>query len=101
MMPCTAPIRPIPCVNKLIGYFFDTLGANGYMWRITHNVTDHTYTNIQGIDEDLEVSPLVRLCAQSEHEPVHRYQHFYAWFYYGFSTLFLVLDQRLQVFSPA
>jgi hypothetical protein len=36
-------------------------GANGYIWKITHNAIHHTYTNIRGYDEDLEVSPLIRL----------------------------------------
>src|SRR5690606_26095805 len=48
-------------VNRLLGYTFDLVGANGYMWKITHNVIHHTYTNIDGIDEDLTVSPLLRL----------------------------------------
>ena len=26
-----------PRVNRLIGCIFDTLGANGYIWKITHN----------------------------------------------------------------
>ncbi|MGH6904226.1 MAG: acyl-CoA desaturase, partial [Geminicoccaceae bacterium] len=26
-----------PRINRLIGCFFDTLGANGYIWKITHN----------------------------------------------------------------
>ena len=50
-------------VNELLGRTFDLLGANGYMWKITHNVIHHTYTNIDGIDEDLAVSPLLRLSA--------------------------------------
>ena len=31
-----------PRVNRLIGCLFDTLGANGYMWKITHNGIHHT-----------------------------------------------------------
>ncbi|MEO8451263.1 MAG: fatty acid desaturase, partial [Gemmatimonadota bacterium] len=42
-----------PKVNGAIGWLFDLLGANGYMWKITHNVIHHTYTNIEGVDEDL------------------------------------------------
>jgi linoleoyl-CoA desaturase len=37
-----------PRINRLIGCFFDTLGANGYIWKITHNAIHHTYTNIRG-----------------------------------------------------
>lgn len=77
-------------VNAALGLIFDLSGANGYLWKITHNVIHHTYTNIQGIDEDLEVSPLLRLSPTSEHKPIHRYQHLYALIAYSFSTLFWV-----------
>lgn len=74
-------------VNAALGYTFDALGANGYMWRITHNVIHHTYTNIQPIDEDLEVSPLLRLSPHSKHLWLHRFQPLYALFAYSLATL--------------
>lgn len=77
-------------VNAALGMTFDLLGANGYLWKITHNVIHHTYTNIQGIDEDLEVSPLLRLSPSSEHKPIHRFQHIFGFIAYSFSTLFWV-----------
>jgi len=77
-------------VNDLLGMTFDLLGANGYLWKITHNVIHHTYTNIQGIDEDLEVSPLLRLSPTSEYLPIHRFQHIYGLATYSMSTLFWV-----------
>jgi linoleoyl-CoA desaturase len=87
-----------PRVNRVIGYTFDLLGANGYMWKITHNVIHHTYTNIQGIDEDLEVSPLIRLSPTSEWHPIHRIQHGLAFFLYSFSTLFWVFGKDYKYF---
>src|ERR1051326_3567710 len=50
-----------PRVNDLLGRTSDLLGANGYIWKITHNVIHPTYTNIDGVDGDLTVSPLLRL----------------------------------------
>ena len=79
-----------PRVNALLGMSFDLLGANGYLWKITHNVIHHTYTNIQGIDEDLEVSPLLRLSPESKFEPIHRFQHIFGFAAYSFSTLYWV-----------
>jgi len=76
-----------PWINKALGYSFDLLGANGYMWKITHNVIHHTYTNIPGIDEDLTVSPLLRLSPEARRYPFHRFQHFYAFPAYSLSTL--------------
>ena len=44
-------------VNKLFGFIFNLIGANPYVWSITHNVVHHTYTNIPGHDEDIDVAP--------------------------------------------
>ena len=77
-------------VNGWLGLSFDLMGANGYLWKITHNIIHHTYTNIQGIDEDLEVSPLLRLSPTSDHRWFHRYQHVYGLATYSLSTLFWV-----------
>lgn len=85
-------------VNYIFGLTFDLLGANGYMWKITHNVVHHTYTNIQGIDEDLEVSPLLRLSPRSEHRAIHRYQHLYAFATYSLSTIFWVFVKDYKYF---
>src|SRR5882724_289652 len=42
-----------PAINYLLGLSFDLLGANSYIWKITHNIIHHTYTNIDGVDEDI------------------------------------------------
>jgi len=87
-----------PRINRIIGYSFDLLGANGYMWKITHNVIHHTYTNVQGVDEDLEVSPLIRLSPHSEWHPIHRIQHYLAFALYSLSTLFWVFVKDYKYF---
>jgi linoleoyl-CoA desaturase len=87
-----------PRVNTALGYSFDLLGANGYMWRITHNVLHHTYTNIHGLDEDLSVSPLLRLSPQAKHFRFHRFQHLYAPFAYSLSTLNWLFVKDFELF---
>ncbi len=74
-------------VNRVVGYSFDILGANGYFWKKTHNIDHHTYTNIQGVDGDLEVSKFLRLSPRSAWIPIHRFQHWYAFAAYSLSTL--------------
>jgi linoleoyl-CoA desaturase len=44
-----------------------------------HNVIHHTYTNIHGVDDDIEARPLLRLCDEQPHYKIHKYQHFYFW----------------------
>ena len=77
-------------LNNSLGLFFDLVGANGYIWKITHNIIHHTYTNIHGHDEDLEVAGFIRLSPHSEHKPVHRFQHLLAFPAYSFATFFWV-----------
>jgi linoleoyl-CoA desaturase len=85
-------------VNRLIGYVFDGLGANGYMWKITHNTIHHTYTNIRGCDEDLEVSPLIRLSPHTPYRPIHCFQHAFAFFAYALATVFWVFVKDYKYF---
>ena len=44
-------------VNKLAGLSLNFLGANNFMWKTKHNIIHHTYTNIEGIDDDIEIIP--------------------------------------------
>jgi linoleoyl-CoA desaturase len=86
-----------PRINAALGMVFDVLGANGYLWKITHNVIHHTYTNIQGIDDDLEVSPFIRLSSAAEYRPIHRYQHILAFAAYSFSTIYWVFAKDYKI----
>jgi linoleoyl-CoA desaturase len=77
-----------PLVNQVFSLVFNIIGANAYVWSITHNVVHHTYTNIPGHDEDIEVAPgLIRLSPIEELKPIHRYQHFYAFALYGLASI--------------
>ena len=87
-----------PWVNRMLGWTFDLMGANGYMWDITHNVIHHTYTNIHGLDDDLEVSSLVRLSPHAAWKPYHRFQHLYGIWLYGLSTLNWVYIKDFKYF---
>jgi len=87
-----------PWVNKLLGFSFELVGASGYMWKITHNVIHHTYPNIHGLDEDLEVSPFLRLSPQAKLRSIHRFQHLYAFAAYSLTTLSWVFIKDYRYF---
>lgn len=75
-------------INKLFGFIFNLIGANPYVWSITHNVVHHTYTNIPGHDEDIEVAPgLIRIAEEDEVNSIQRYQHWYAFPLYSLASL--------------
>jgi len=85
-------------VNQWLGYTFDLMGANSYIWKITHNIIHHTYTNIYEHDEDLEVAEFIRLSPNAEHKTIHRAQHVLAFFAYGFATLFWAFIKDYKYF---
>ncbi|MBO0947827.1 acyl-CoA desaturase [Fibrella sp. HMF5405] len=75
-------------VNRMLGRSFCLVGASPYMWRIMHNVVHHTYTNIPGHDEDIDVAPgLIRLDTSEPYKPWQRFQHLYAFPLYGLASL--------------
>lgn len=79
-------------VNKGLSAVFYLIGANPYLWDITHNIIHHTYTNIPGHDEDIEVAPgLIRLDESEKVNKIQRYQHLYAFLLYGLASLSWVL----------
>jgi len=85
-------------VNRTLGLTFDLLGANSYMWKLTHNVIHHTYTNIEGVDEDIDFAPFLRLSPHAPHHRQHRYQHLYAFATYSIAVLFWVFVKDFRYF---
>lgn len=87
-----------PFVNKILGYSFNLLGANDYMWSIMHNIVHHTFTNIPGHDEDIEGVPFVRFNDSVKLKKMHRYQFIYAFFFYCFTTISWVFVKDFKKF---
>ena len=85
--------------NKIFSMIFNVLGANAYMWDIIHNKVHHTYTNIPGHDEDIEVAPgLVKLNPMDKRTAIMKFQHIYAFFLYGFTSLSWVFQKDFKKF---
>lgn len=74
-------------VNKVVGYVINLIGGNALNWQIQHNVLHHSYTNVDGHDEDIAPSGIVRFSPHARKRVMHKAQHVYAWFLYGFMTL--------------
>jgi linoleoyl-CoA desaturase len=71
-------------VNRVFGSTLDVMGVCSFIWRPKHNIAHHTYTNVDGVDFDLDFGALARLSPDQRLRGWHRYQHFYLWFFYGF-----------------
>jgi linoleoyl-CoA desaturase len=74
-------------MNKIMGGTIYLLGSNVFNWKIQHNVMHHAYTNIEGYDEDIAVSQLIRLSQFAPVKKIHRYQYIHAFFFYGLLTI--------------
>ena len=81
---------PYKWINNIASNSANFLGANQYMWKTKHNVIHHTYTNIHGVDDDIEARPLLRLCEEQPRYKIHKYQHFYFWAAYSLLYIYWV-----------
>lgn len=75
-------------VNNFISHILEVIGGYKVTWRIQHNVLHHTYTNVAGLDEDIDSKMILRFSPQQPKYWYHRYQYIYAWFFYMMTTLF-------------
>ncbi len=70
-------------INTIAAYSLDILGASSFMWNTKHNVMHHAYTNIDGLDDDIDAGILLRINKEQRYYPIHRYQYLYFWFLYA------------------
>lgn len=75
-------------INSFIGYILEVIGGYTVNWKIQHNILHHTYTNISGLDDDINGTRLLRLSPQQPLYRIHRYQYLYAWCLYMIMTLY-------------
>jgi linoleoyl-CoA desaturase len=83
-------------VNLLMRHTLNLLGGNDMNWRIQHNVLHHSYTNIDGYDEDILSSGVLRLSPNQEKKKLHKFQAYYAWLIYGLTTLYWISAKDFQ-----
>lgn len=74
-------------VNKYLGYSMNLIGANAEIWKLQHNVLHHSYTNIDGADDDINVPLILRFSTNTKKLWIHKLQFLYAWILYGLTTL--------------
>jgi linoleoyl-CoA desaturase len=87
-------------LNKASAYFLNAMGGNTYYWKIKHNINHHTFTNVEGMDSDIDIKPFMRLHSGQPRYWIHRFQHIYFVVFYGlayFSWIFY--DDFVKYFS--
>ena len=71
----------------LLNTFLLLIGVNSFIWRIEHNVIHHTYTNINGVDQDVNTLYIFRFSEIQPKKWIHKYQYLYAPFIYCFAII--------------
>jgi linoleoyl-CoA desaturase len=87
-------------LNNMAAFSVNFVGASAIMWNMKHNIIHHTYTNIDGVDDDIEIKPYLRMCRTQPLRPLHKFQHYYFWFLYTFlHILWIFLSDYQKYFS--
>lgn len=85
---CHGSLSKNKALNKFIGSTIMNLACGSSInWKIQHNVLHHSYTNIDGYDEDIDPAGVMRFSPHQEKKGFYKYQVYYAWFFYGLMTL--------------
>lgn len=77
-----------PIVNRIAANTAEFVGASQFMWNMKHNVIHHAYTNIDGIDDDINAEPFLRMAPTQKKRSFQRFQHYYFWVFYAILHLY-------------
>ncbi|GAC1453206.1 MAG: acyl-CoA desaturase [Chitinophagaceae bacterium] len=77
-------------INRIAASSISLLGANHFMWNMKHNMIHHSFTNVDGVDDDIEIGILMRMAPTQKRYKMHRFQHFYFWFLYMLLYVFWI-----------
>jgi linoleoyl-CoA desaturase len=70
-------------INRWMAMTLDMLGGSSYVWKWKHNYLHHNYTNLMGVDDDINIGFLGRLPPDGPLCGIYRYQYLYLWLAYG------------------
>jgi linoleoyl-CoA desaturase len=70
-------------LNQVAAFSLNVLGGSSFMWNVKHNVIHHAYTNVDGLDDDIDIQPWMRMSTTQPKYKFHKYQHLYFWFLYS------------------
>lgn len=78
-------------VNYWLGHSLNLLGGSVFNWKLQHNILHHTYTNVAGVDDDIDDKLIMRFSPHTEVKWYHKFQVVYAFLFYGILTLYWAL----------
>ena len=81
--------------NKVWGFTLNFGGGFPMNWKIQHNVLHHSFTNIEGWDEDIEKG-VMRFSPTQKRRKIFKYQIFYAPILYGLLTTYWLVAKDYE-----
>lgn len=88
-----------PLVNRILSFSWNLIGFCEYTWELKHNFSHHGFTNIVGVDIDLQQSVVLRYNPSQKRLWFHRFQHFYAPILYCLAPFMMIFVRDLKLFS--
>jgi linoleoyl-CoA desaturase len=82
-------------LNDISAYSLNALGGTIYFWKQRHNIEHHTYTNIEGLDHDIDIK-FMRMHDEQPKKNYHKFQHLYWVLLYGISYVVWILYQDFE-----
>jgi linoleoyl-CoA desaturase len=83
-------------VNAVMSHTASILGINPWLWKQKHNIEHHTYTNIDGMDDDIAKSPFLRMAASQKHYRFHVLQYIYCVPLYALSGILMIISDFIN-----
>ena len=68
-------------IYDLFSYSLNVIGGSSTNWKIQHNYKHHTFTNIEGHDDDIAPAKILRFSPHADFRAIYKFQHLYAWFF--------------------
>jgi len=82
-------------VNAVSAYSLNIMGGTIHFWKQKHNIDHHTYTNIEGLDHDIDIK-FMRMHTEQRRSRYHRFQQYYWILLYGVSYIAWILYQDFE-----
>lgn len=82
-------------INSFFGWIVNFLGAYHINWKVQHNVLHHSFTNIEGHDEDI-TKPVMRFSPKQPYKKAFRFQALYAPIFYGLLTIYWLVAKDID-----
>jgi len=85
-----------PKINRRVGYIINLVGGYHVNWKIQHNVLHHSFTNIEGLDDDISKHNIMRLSPHQKKKSIYKYQLYYAPFFYSLLSIYWFLGKDIE-----